>query len=83
MLEARKYLENHPAFTWTLQKFAALRYETSGEAKLSLLKLRLRKDKVRGLYQNGALDARLAEIDSDRPIKRILSWAVAGPGRGC
>ena len=78
MLKTRLHRVTRPIVSWALQKYGAARYETSGEARLLPLAVRLRKKKLLRFYKNGALDARLTQIDSDRPIKRIY---IMGCGR--
>ena len=78
MLKTPLHRITRPVIYWALQKYGAARYETSGEARLLPLAVRLRKKKLLRFYKNGALDARLTQIDSDRPIKRIY---IMGCGR--
>jgi hypothetical protein len=78
MLKTKLHRISRPIVAWAMQKYGAARYETSGEARLLPLAVQLKKKKILGSYKNGALDARLAQIDADRPIKRIY---IMGCGR--
>ncbi len=65
-------------FAWGLQRFGAMKFHTSGNARLQPLSVRLKKQDVASFAENGALEARLERIDDERPIERIF---VMGCGR--
>ncbi len=69
---------HHPLLAWGLQKYAALRFHTSGDARLLPLSFRLKKNHISRFAECGALEARLAQIDKRRPIRRVF---VMGCGR--
>lgn len=68
----------HPLIAWGLQQFGAVKFHTSGDARLLPLSFRLKKRDVAVFARDGALEARLDRIDEGRPIQRIF---VMGCGR--
>ena len=64
--------------SWGLMHFGARHFDTSGDARLQPLSFRLKKRDVAVFAEEGALDARLDQIDRRRPIERIF---VMGCGR--
>lgn len=63
---------------WGLTQFGAMKFDTSGDAQLQPLSLWLNKKHLTKFAANGALDARLSQIDENRPIQRIF---IMGCGR--
>ena len=78
MIKAQLTRMTDPLVSWALQKYGAARYETSGDAHLWPLAIGLKKEKLKKFYKNGALEARLTQIDGDRPIKKLY---IMGCGR--
>jgi hypothetical protein len=78
MIKTQLHRMTDPIVSWALQKYGAARYETSGDAHLWPLAIGLKKEKLKKFYKNGALEARLTQIDGDRPIKRLY---IMGCGR--
>ncbi|WP_423414541.1 hypothetical protein RLW55_14375 [Hyphomicrobium sp. B1] len=69
---------SNPLIAWGLMYFGAMRFHTSGEARLQPLSFRVKKKDVAAFAGKGALDARLDRIDEHRPIDRVF---VMGCGR--
>lgn len=69
---------SNPLIARGLISFGAMRFRTSGDARLQPLSFRVKKKHVAAFAENGALEARLDQIDRHRPIERIF---VMGCGR--
>jgi hypothetical protein len=69
---------SNPLLAWGLQQFGALKFHTSGDARLLPLSFRLTQKDVAAFALPGALDDRLDRIDESRPIRRVF---VMGCGR--
>ncbi|MFT3730993.1 MAG: hypothetical protein QM780_06125 [Hyphomicrobium sp.] len=69
---------SNPLIARGLMYFGAMRFHTSGDARLQPLSFRVKKKDVTAFVDAGALEGRLDRIDGHRPIDRIF---VMGCGR--
>lgn len=69
---------SNPLVAWGLIYFGAMRFHTSGDARLQPLSFRLKKKDVEAFAEGNALEARLEQVDRHRPIDRVF---VMGCGR--
>ncbi|MBS0251061.1 MAG: hypothetical protein JSR78_08350 [Proteobacteria bacterium] len=69
---------SNPLIALGLMYFGAMRFHTSGDARLQPLSFRVKKRDVAAFADADALESRLERIDAHRPIDRIF---VMGCGR--